>query len=89
MWIIIVDRVVQVGETLRMADITFDRVLALVDQLTPQEQTRLTSHLLNLARSRQLSAEEKMSLLRAVQVNAQVVEEPSVRRIDWYDDDGR
>jgi hypothetical protein len=72
-----------------MADMTFEKIVELVDQLSPHEQTALTTHLLELARQRELSAQEKMKLLRAAQIDVKVNIEPSVRRQDWYDDDGR
>lgn len=72
-----------------MADISFDELVELVDQLTPLEQTQLTTHLLDRARQRQLSVEEKMTLLRAVQIDVEVRQEPSARREDWYEHDGR
>jgi hypothetical protein len=72
-----------------MADVTFENLLELVDRLTPQEQTRLMAHLLTQARNRPLTAAEKMQLLRAVQIDVVINEEPSPRRMDWYDDDGR
>jgi hypothetical protein len=72
-----------------MADITFEKIVELVDHLTPQEQTELTTYLLEVARKRQLSAQEKMRLLRAAQIDINVIEEPSIRREDWYNADGR
>lgn len=72
-----------------MVDLTFERIVELVDRLTPQEQTQLTTHLLQTARKRQLSVHEKMNLLRAAQIDVAVIEEPSIRREDWYGDDGR
>ena len=72
-----------------MTDITFEELVKLVDRLPPQQQTQLTAHLLDLARKRQLSVQEKMNLLRTAQIDIEVIEEPSVRRADWYSDDGR
>ena len=72
-----------------MADITFEEIVDLVDRLSPIEQTQLTTHLLESAQKRQLSVDEKMRLLRSVQIDAEVNEEPSIRREDWYGDDGR
>jgi hypothetical protein len=72
-----------------MADMTFEEIVVMVDRLTPLEQTQLTTHLLELTRRRQLSADEKMSLLRAAQIDVKVMETPSIRREDWYGDDGR
>jgi len=72
-----------------MTDLTLEKIVELVDRLTPQEQTALTAHLLEAARKRQLSVQEKMRLLRAAQIDVTVLEEPSVRREDWYGEDGR
>jgi hypothetical protein len=72
-----------------MTEITFAEIVALVDQLSPQDQTSLTAYLLDAARKRKLSADEKMKLLRSIQIDAEVLEEPSIRREDWYGDDGR
>jgi hypothetical protein len=72
-----------------MTDKTFDEIVELVDRLAPQEQTELITHLLRTARQRQLSVQEKMMMLRAAQIDVEVLEEPSIRREDWYDEDGR
>jgi hypothetical protein len=70
-------------------EVTLEQVVELADRLSPLEQTQLTAHLLEVARKRQLSAQEKMSLLRAAQIDVVMLEEPSVRREDWYSDDRR
>ncbi len=70
-------------------DVTLEQVVELADRLSPLEQTQLTAHLLEAARKRQLSVQEKMRLLHAAQFEVRVIEEPSVRREDWYNDDGR
>lgn len=72
-----------------MGTVSFEEIMNLVDRLSPTEQTQLTTHLLESAQKRQLSVDEKMRLLRSVQISAEVNEEPSVRREDWYGDDGR
>ncbi len=72
-----------------MTDITLEQVIELADQLSPVDQTRLTAHLLTAARQRQLTAQEKIALLRSIQIDVEVLEAPSVRREDWYGDDGR
>ena len=59
-----------------MVDVTFEKVVELADRLTPSEQTLLTSHLLKAAQRRQLSVDEKMSLLRAAQIDVDVIQEP-------------
>lgn len=71
-----------------MTNMTFDDVVELVERLSSQEQTRLTTHLLELARKRQLSVQEKMKLLRSAQIDVEIISTPSPRREDWYDDDG-
>lgn len=68
---------------------TYEKIVELVDQLSPQEQNDLLTHLLELARQRELTAQEKIKLLRAAQINAEVNQEPSPHRADWYGDDGR
>ncbi len=72
-----------------MVDVSFEKVLELADRLTPTEQTRLTAHLLKATHQRKLRADEKMSLLRAAQIDVEVIQEPSVYREDWYGEDGR
>lgn len=72
-----------------MTSVTYEQVVELVDQLPPHEQTQLVSHLLEMARARPLTSDEKMRLLRAVQIDVKVLCEPSIRREDWYNDDGR
>lgn len=70
-------------------DITLDQIIEWADALSPQDQTQLTAHLLDIATKRHLTVSEKITLLRSVQIDVAVVEEPSIRREDWYGDDGR
>lgn len=73
-----------------MANITFQEIVALVDQLSDDQQNELVKQiLLRQAKQRPLTIEEKIKLLDAVKISAEVNEEPSVRRVDWYGDDGR
>jgi hypothetical protein len=72
-----------------MAGMTFDELVELVDQLSGDEQTALLKHLLERTSHRDLSVSEKLKLLRAAQIPVQVNQEPSVRRADWYGEDGR
>lgn len=72
-----------------MAETSFEELLELVDQLSTEQQIQLTTHLLEAAKRRELTVDEKMKLLRAAQVDVQVINEPSIRREDWYGDDGR
>jgi hypothetical protein len=72
-----------------MTDISYEEVVKLVDQLPPKEQTALIAHLLELARQRDLTKEERKTLFHASILNVPVANVPSPRREDWYDDDGR
>ena len=69
--------------------LSFDAIVELVEQL-PIEQKQLLLHpLQGHFQHNSLSVEEKMRLLRAAQVDVKVIQEPSPRREDWYDDNGR
>ncbi|MDX2078426.1 MAG: hypothetical protein SFZ02_18480 [bacterium] len=72
-----------------MSDITLDQIIEWADTLSPQDQTQLMAHLLDVAKKRHLTSTEKMTLLKAVQIDIDVIEEPSIRREDWYGEDGR
>jgi hypothetical protein len=45
--------------------------------------------LIEIAKTRELTNDEKKALLAASTLHPPFKEEPSVRREDWYDDDGR
>ncbi len=73
-----------------MSDISYEVVVKLVDQLPPQEQTALITHLLELARKRELTKEERKVVLESMAVDLGAVSpDYSDRREDWYDDGGR
>lgn len=72
-----------------MANMTIDEIVEFVDQLSAHEQTQLAIHLLGLVHQRQLTSDERKSLLQASVLNSLVENIPSPRREDWYDDDGR
>ena len=94
-----------------MADIVYDDVVKLAEQLSPQEQVALAEYLIELTRApenwdaerkaaihdelveraqhRQLTNEERKLLLDVSIMNDPILVEPSLRREDWYDDDGR
>jgi hypothetical protein len=69
--------------------VPFEILVELVEQLPPYQQHDLLHRLQERARSERRTAEEKIELLRAVQVDVAVKQESSPRREDWYDDDGR
>ena len=71
-------------------NINYIQVIQLVEQLSEAEQNDLIQQiLLRRADSRPLTVEEKIRLFDAAKLHAEVNETPSVRREDWYDDDGR
>jgi len=71
-----------------MPDVKFEEVARLAEQLKPDEQQALVEHLQNLARSRQLSAQEKRALFETLIVDLGPWPEGwSLRRKDWYDDE--
>ena len=72
-----------------MASIAFDKIVEMIDQLTPQQQAALVTYLLEAGSHRQLSIAERKALLEASILNAPVAHVPSPRREDWYDDEGR
>lgn len=78
--------------------IRYEQLVELVEQLSEEQQKDLIKRLLTrdvthprsrLAQQRPLTVEEKLKLLDAVKLNVAVNEEPSIRRVDWYNDDGR
>jgi hypothetical protein len=71
-------------------DIEYDKLVELVKQLPDAQQKDLIAQLLSeQAQKRPLTVEEKIQLLDAAKLDSAVNEEPSVRREDWYGDDGR
>lgn len=70
--------------------IQYEQLIELVEQLSEEQQQDLIRRLLTRsAHQRPLTVEEKLQLLDAVKLDVAVNEEPSIRRVDWYDDDGR
>ncbi|KAB2902365.1 MAG: hypothetical protein F9K27_17070 [Anaerolineae bacterium] len=73
-----------------MATVSFEEVVEIVDRLSDDQQNELIKHLMiRQAQQRPLTVEEKIKLLDAVKIHTPIHEEPSVRREDWYGDDGR
>ena len=71
-------------------DIEYRKLIELVEQLSEEQQKNLITRLLTRrARQRPLTTEEKIQLLDAAKLSVAINEEPSVRRVDWYSDDGR
>jgi len=71
-------------------NIEYSDVVELVEQLSEEQQRDLITQILtHRARQRPLTPEEKIQLLDAAKLYNPVNETPSVRRTDWYDDNGR
>lgn len=70
--------------------IRYEQLVELVEQLSEEQQKDLIKRLLTRqAQQRPLTVEEKLKLLDAVKLDVAINEEPSIRRMDWYGDDGR
>ena len=66
------------------------RVKELAAEITKKHDNDLVARLLiRVANHRPLSAPEKIRLSYAAMINVTVVNQPSLRRSDWYGDDGR
>jgi hypothetical protein len=70
-------------------NVPFETLVELVEQLPIQQQQDLLRRIQQRTQHNRQAIEEKMALLRAAQVDVAVNQEPSPRREDWYDDDGR
>jgi hypothetical protein len=69
--------------------IPFETLVELVQQLTLEEQQFLVDRIQGRIQQKSLTVEEKLKLFRSAQIDAKVLQEPSPRREDWYDDNGR
>lgn len=70
-------------------NISYETLVELVEQLPLERQHDLLRRLLDKADNRQLTKEEKKALYHASILSVPVLDAPSVRRQDWYGDDGR
>mgnify|MGYP003476679378 CR=1 FL=1 len=70
--------------------IDYDQLVELVERLPEGQQNDLIARLLmQRVHQRPLTVSEKIHLLDMAKINNPVNEAPSVRREDWYGDDGR
>ena len=70
--------------------IDFETLVELVDQLPLLQKFNLMQHLVKTAQERELTAEEKIALLKSTVIDlGPVSPDFSFRREDWYGDDGR
>ena len=66
------------------------RIRELTQEITKKHDNDLVARLLmRVGKQRQLTLAEQFRLVDAVRLDWKVKNEPSVRRADWYDDDGR
>lgn len=73
-----------------MAQVAYEQVIRLVDQLTPQEQEALVAYLQDRATHRRLTTGERRALFESMTVDlGPVSPDVSLRRADWYGDDER
>lgn len=70
-------------------NIPYETLLSLVEQLPEEQQQDLLQYLIKRAGDQKLTTDEKLALYHASIMNRPVNEAPSIRRQDWYDDDGR
>lgn len=68
--------------------IPYETLVELIDQLPEAEQSELLDRLLQ-RRQRPRTADQWIRDFHASILSVEINEEPSIRREDWYDDDGR
>ncbi len=70
--------------------VEYSDIIELIEQLSDEQQQDLITQIMTLRTQRRpLSPEEKIQLLDAAKLHNPVNETPSIRRSDWYNDDGR
>ena len=68
--------------------IPYETLVELVEQLPNAQQEALLARL-SQRNSLRMTAEERIRLFNEAAIDAEINEAPSIRREDWYDDDGR
>ena len=69
--------------------IPYETLIELVEQLPEAEQKALMERLLSGKQAAALTKAERLAAYHASIMSVPLREEPSIRREDWYDDDGR
>ena len=69
--------------------IPYETLVALVEQLSPDEQRDLLRRLQGRARQQALTDEEWRAAFQSLLIDAPMSGDFPIRRADWYDDDGR
>jgi hypothetical protein len=72
-----------------MEQISYEAVVKLAEQLSPEAQKALIEHLQEIAKQRELSFEEWKAMFDSLKIDTPIEGDFSDRRSDWYDDDGR
>ena len=67
--------------------IPFETLVSLVEQLPDDQQKTLIERVQTHKDATSPSAEQKIARFESIMIDAEVIEIPSVRREDWYDDD--
>lgn len=68
-----------------MSDITYEQVVELADQLSPEDQARLADHLEMRRTEEELSDEAWEALFDDLKITVPITEQFSLSRDDWYD----
>jgi hypothetical protein len=69
--------------------ISYETLVALIEQLSDEQRQDLLRRLRERGGQQRLTADDRLRMLQAAQIDQVVKEEPPPRREDWYDDDGR
>jgi hypothetical protein len=69
--------------------ISYESLVDLVEQLPDKQRRDLLRRLSSDERQRELTTDERMTLLRRAQIDLPLREGFSLRREDWYGDEGR
>jgi len=69
--------------------IPYEKLVELVEQLPEEQQQALLERLLAGKQASALTKAERLAAYHASIMSVPLREEPSIRREDWYDDDGR
>ncbi len=72
-----------------MAQVDYQAVVQLVDQLSAEQKQALIAHLQKSAKERELNFEEWKALFDSLKISSPVGKDFSLNREDWYGDDGR
>lgn len=79
----------EVHEMAVQLTIPYETLVELVEQLPPEQQENLLQRILTGKRASNLTRSERVAAYRASIMSVPLREEPSIRREDWYGDDGR